>query len=119
MSPEEFEIQLKRVAQIQRGAGWSEDSIRLYAEDRRAALGGHLDSVVLVCAGIGCDNTRFGVSLEPKLVSQRTDGATQARLSKAEELLEKIMEDSGFRNLFEPLQEEISTFLRPDGCRDW
>lgn len=119
MSPEEFENQLKHVAHIQREAGWGEESIRLYAEDRRATLGGHLDSLIYVGASIGCDNTRFGVPLDPKVVIQPTEGNTQARLNEAERLLERIMEDSGYRNLFEPLQEEISLFLRPDGCHDW
>jgi len=62
MTKEEFELGLERVAQIQREAGWSDESIQLYADEQRflspdEALG----CILMVGAGLACDNSRFGV----------------------------------------------------------
>lgn len=60
-----YEEQAAKVAQIQREAGWSEDSIRLYAKEQKALCcdeSGELYSgVIMLGAGLAQDNSRFGV----------------------------------------------------------
>lgn len=118
MTPVEFERQLTNAGNVQRDAGWSEESIRLYTEEMRLIPPG---AVLMVCAGLACDNTRFGVPNPPEsnqesasdLLSEslaRELSLTQT-LERALGLLEQIQRDSGFRNLFDDLQEQISTSL--------
>ena len=59
-----YEEQASKVAQIQREAGWSEESICLYAKEQKALCcdeNGELYSGVMLGAGLAQDNTRFGV----------------------------------------------------------
>lgn len=63
MTPKEYQEGLEGVAEIQRAAGWSEESIRLYREDHEqftAAIGGP-EHILIVGAGLAQDNSRFGV----------------------------------------------------------
>lgn len=61
MTKQEYEDGLRRAAEIQRKAGWSEDSIRSYADEHRAMTGGCYGSILLVGAGLAQDNSRHGV----------------------------------------------------------
>lgn len=61
MTLSEFEDGLVKVAKIQADAGWSERSIELYADEMRAISLCSLDAVLMVGAGLACDNSRFGV----------------------------------------------------------
>lgn len=62
MTREEFEYQLLVVADIQRREGWSEKSIGLYAKEmRELAPDECLSCVLMVGAGLGQDNSGFGV----------------------------------------------------------
>lgn len=110
MTPEDFEAQLVGVAQTQRKAGWSEESIRLYAEEQRATVGGCLEGVVAIGAGLACDNTRFGVLQEPTPLTLNPEAV---ELAESRRLLGEVFADSGFRNLYEPLQDQIEAFLNP------
>lgn len=59
-----YEQEAAKVAQIQREAGWSEERIRLYAEEQKMLccdVNGELYSGVYLGAGLACDNSRFGV----------------------------------------------------------
>lgn len=59
-----YEEQAAKVAQIQREAGWSEESIRLYAKEQKSIYcdeNGELYSCVTLGAGLAQDNSRFGV----------------------------------------------------------
>lgn len=76
MTKEEFEEQLISVAEIQRNAGWSEESIRLYAEEQRAFIGDDPSGVLMIGAGLACDNSRFGV-VDPR-IAKRAEQATLA-----------------------------------------
>lgn len=61
---EPYEVQAARVAQTQRDAGWSEESIRLYAEEQKALCcdsEGKLVCRMILGAGLAQDNSRFGV----------------------------------------------------------
>lgn len=65
MNITEFAESLERVAEIQRKAGWSERSIQLYANEQRATslddTGTPFSSILMIGAGLACDNSRFGV----------------------------------------------------------
>jgi hypothetical protein len=64
MTPSEFEASLLEVADIQAKAGWSSCSIELYAAQMRESVGGDpesLKTVLIIGAGLACDNSRFGV----------------------------------------------------------
>ncbi|MBI6882463.1 hypothetical protein [Pseudomonas putida] len=61
MTKDQFEKDLVRVAEVQRKAGWSQNSIDLYAAEIRAINGDNLNGLLAVGAGLACDNTRFGV----------------------------------------------------------
>ncbi len=62
MTKQEFEDQLIKVAQIQREAGWSDYSIMLYEKEMRILHPeDSLGCVLMIGAGLACDNSRFGV----------------------------------------------------------
>lgn len=61
MTKAEYEEGLRRVADIQRAAGWSEASIRMYREEHEAITAGEYSAILVVGAGLACDNSRFGV----------------------------------------------------------
>ncbi|WPH68436.1 hypothetical protein [Stenotrophomonas phage BUCTxx99] len=62
MTRDQFEAQLIRVAEIQRNAGWSQESIDLYADDqRRFATDESLACTLMIGAGLAQDNSRYGV----------------------------------------------------------
>ena len=61
MTKEEFEKGLEQAAKIQRAAGWSEYSIQMYRKEQEAITGDKYAGVLLVGAGLACDNSRFGV----------------------------------------------------------
>lgn len=59
-----YEEQAAKVAELQREAGWSEESIHLYAAEQKAICcdeNGKLYSCVTLGAGLAQDNSRFGV----------------------------------------------------------
>lgn len=59
-----YEVQAARVAATQREAGWSEESIRLYAEEQKSLCcneKGELVCRMILGAGLAQDNSRFGV----------------------------------------------------------
>lgn len=59
-----WEEQAERVIQIQKNAGWSEESTRLYLEELKAIWcdeNGELPSHISIGAGLAQDNSRFGV----------------------------------------------------------
>lgn len=78
MTKEEFEKQLLSVAEIQRQAGWSENSIRLYAEEQRAINGDDPSGVLMIGAGLACDNSRFGV-VDPRIAKRAEQAALAAK----------------------------------------
>ena len=61
MTKEEFEVDLIKVAAIQRQAGWSDHSIASYAEEIRFIFGDGA-GILMIGAGLAQDNTRHGVS---------------------------------------------------------
>lgn len=62
MTREQFESELLLVAEIQRKAGWSEYSIALYAQEQRDTTPDEaLPCVLMIGAGLACNNSRFGV----------------------------------------------------------
>lgn len=62
----EFENQLISVAAIQRKAGWHENGISLYADEQREISlddnGDPFSCILMVGAGLACNNSRFGIS---------------------------------------------------------
>jgi hypothetical protein len=60
MTKEEFEVDLIKVANIQRNAGWSDYSINSYAEEIRFIFGDG-EGVLMIGAGLAQDNSRHGV----------------------------------------------------------
>lgn len=60
-----YEEEAKKVAEIQRKAGWGEYSIWLYAQEQKALCcdqdGNLLEGVICLGAGLAQDNRRFGV----------------------------------------------------------
>ena len=60
-----YEEEAKKVAEIQRAAGWGEYSIYLYAKEQKELCcdedGNLLKSVIGLGAGLAQDNRRFGV----------------------------------------------------------
>lgn len=117
MTPKEFEENLLQVAEIQRNAGWSELSIGLYAEEQRQTTLGSLECVKLIGAGLACDNTRFGVPMPGKPVTESQSELLSPQQSRAKELeelralLASVYVDSGFRNLDEALQDRIAEMV--------
>lgn len=117
MTPEKLEENLLKVAEIQRNAGWSEHSIGLYADEQRKFHEGSPDCVILIGAGLACDNTRFGVpnpgspavEAQPGSLPQQDDQAKELEMLRA--ILKEVYLDSGFRNLHEPLQDRIADIV--------
>lgn len=62
MTEQEYEEGLRRAGDIQRNAGWSEESIASYAAEHRAVTGGNYECILLVGAGLAQDNSRHGVT---------------------------------------------------------
>jgi hypothetical protein len=60
MTKEEFEVDLIKVANIQRNAGWSDYSINSYAEEIRFIFGDG-EGVLMIGAGLAQNNSRHGV----------------------------------------------------------
>jgi hypothetical protein len=60
MTKEEFEVDLIKVANIQRNAGWSDHSINSYAEEIRFIFGDG-EGVLMIGAGLAQNNSRHGV----------------------------------------------------------
>lgn len=62
---ESYEVQAAKVAQIQREAGWSEQSVELYAREQKVLCcdenGELYKGIICIGAGLAQDNTRFGV----------------------------------------------------------
>ena len=61
MTEQEYEAGLLRAGEIQRAAGWSEESIASYAAEHIAMTGGNYSCILLVGAGLAQDNSRHGV----------------------------------------------------------
>lgn len=61
MTKEEYLAGLERAAEIQRAAGWSESSIQMYRNEHEAVTGDSYSAILIVGAGLACDNSRFGV----------------------------------------------------------
>lgn len=61
MTEQEYEAGLLRAGEIQRAAGWSEESIASYAAEHIAMTGGSYDCILIVGAGLAQDNSRHGV----------------------------------------------------------
>lgn len=61
MTPDEFEMQLAHVAYVQSKAGWSEESVASYAQEQRDIWKGNYSGLLMIGAGLACDNTRHGV----------------------------------------------------------
>lgn len=62
MTEQEYEESLRRAGEIQRAAGWSEESIASYAGEHIAMTGGNYACILLVGAGLAQDNSRHGVA---------------------------------------------------------
>jgi hypothetical protein len=60
---DEYEAGLLRAGEIQRAAGWSEESIASYAKEHREITGDGYDCILIVGAGLAQDNSRHGVSV--------------------------------------------------------
>lgn len=62
-----YQEEADKVAQIQREAGWSEESIKLYAQEQKVLCcdqdGNLFSSILMLGAGLSQDNSRFGVDL--------------------------------------------------------
>jgi len=124
MTPQQFEEELLKVAEIQRKAGWGEHSINLYAIEQREMNEGSMESTLMIGAGLACDNTRFGVPNPPRQESPdsvshggdcstelNTGNEQQDELSQLRAVLMDVYVDSGFRNLFDGLQERIERLV--------
>lgn len=122
MTPEQFESELLKVANIQRDAGWSELSISLYAIEQREVAKGSMECILMIGAGLACDNTRFGVpnperSTSPKNTSDDGNAQEPLKAAQVDELtqlrgiLSDVYVDSGFRNLCDGLQDRIERFV--------
>lgn len=61
MTEQEYEDGLLHAGEIQRNAGWSEESIASYAAEHIAMTGGVYSCILLVGAGLAQDNSRHGV----------------------------------------------------------
>lgn len=62
MTKDEFEAGLMQAGEIQRAAGWSEESIASYAAEMRATTGDDYECILIVGAGLAQDNNRHGAS---------------------------------------------------------
>lgn len=71
MTNEEYLEGLHRAGVIQRRAGWSEESIISYAKEMDAMMDGNYGGVLIIGAGLACDNTRHGVPLDLKPPKRR------------------------------------------------
>lgn len=112
MTPEKFEQELLKVAAIQREAGWSDHSIRLYALEQRETTKGSLECTLMIGAGLACDNTRFGVPNPVTSITRLHEDPLQPDESALMRgIMNEVYADSGFRNLCDDLQDRIERFL--------
>jgi hypothetical protein len=128
MIDQELENNLRFAADVQRKAGWSEKQIAQFAHQQRVMVLGFLEQIFPSSAKSPDESRSFDPSspeVKNKIAEAKADlkvfeerlEARAERLKTAmdnvERLLSEVYADSGFRNLYEPLQEEIERHLNP------